>query len=237
MKVLIDIFLIGFIALGILIGLKNGLIKSLVGLVGLIAIVIISYTLKTPVVNFLIDKLPFFGLGGSLSGLTSISILFYNVIAFGIVFAILYGIFNIILSITKFIDTLLKFTIIWIIPSKIGGAIIGFLESWVFLYLVLFVLAQFSVTNTWIKDSKVSDLILNNTPIVGTYLNGAKLASQEIYKMIDDYKKDPNKSVDDLNLHILQVEINYKLISKEKAVELMDTGKIQLENVSIWTAS
>lgn len=231
MKVLLDIILIVFIILGTLLGMKNGLIKSLVGLIGLVAIVIISYTLRIPIANFLIDKLPFFSFGGELAGLTSISILIYNVLAFVVIFVVLYCVLNIILTVTKFIDTLLKFTVIWIIPSKIGGAIIGFLESWVFLYLALFVLAQFSITNAWIKNSTVSNFVLDHTPIVGTYLNGAKLAAREIYTGIEKYRKDNTKTTEDLNLYILQVEINYGFVTKEKAKELMDIGKIKLENV------
>lgn len=240
MNVLIDIILVVFIVLGILAGIKKGLIKTLVGFVGLVAIVIISYTLRYYLASFLIDKMPFFNFSGALEGLTSLNILIYNVISFVVIFILLYCILNIVIAITGFIDTLLKFTVIWIIPSKIGGAILGFLEAWVFLFLVVFVLAQFNVTNSLIKDSKVSDIILNHTPIVGTYLSGASAAATEIYEGIEEFSKDENKTTNDLNLYILQIEINYGLVSKEKATELIEIGKIGLSNVlfgkgnSIW---
>ena len=153
----------------------------------------------------------------------------------------MYCILNIIMAITGFIDTLLKFTVIWIIPSKIGGAILGLLESWVYLFLVVFILAQFSVTNAYVQDSKVGNFILNHTPIVGTYLSGASNASQEIYDKIIEFREDESKTTEDLNLYILQVGINYGLISKEKATELIETGKIGLDGVmfgkgnSLWS--
>ena len=52
-------------------------ILSIVGTVGLVAIVIISYTMKTSLANFLIDHLPFFNFGGPLEGLTALNILIY----------------------------------------------------------------------------------------------------------------------------------------------------------------
>jgi len=233
MKTVVDILLVVFILLGTYAGVRKGLIKSLVSLIGLLAIVIISYTLRVPLANFLIDTLPLFDLGGTIQGLTSITILVYNILSFVVIFVLLYCILNIILAVTGFIDTLLKFTVIWIIPSKIGGAIIGFIESWIFVYLVLFVLAQFSLTFGVIKDSNVSDFILNHTPVVGTYLGKATDAAERIYAEIDAAKKNENVDSKALNLRILQIEIDSGLISAEKASELMATNKINLGNVII----
>ena len=147
----------------------------------------------------------------------------------------MYCILNIVISLTGFIDTLLKFTVIWIIPSKIGGAIIGFLEAWVFLFLAVFVLSQFNVTNSFIKDSKVSDIILNNTPVVGNYLGSASKAAEEIYNEIEASVNDETLSKEDLNLKILQIQISRGLISAEKANELMETGKLTIGNAIIST--
>jgi len=233
MNTLVDIILIVLIILGAIAGMRKGLIKSLVSFVGLIAIVVISYTLRVPLSDFLIDKMPFLSFGGSLLGITSINILIFNVIAFVVIFIVMYSILNIILNITGFIDTILKFTVIWVIPSKIGGAILGFLEMWVYLFLVLFVLGQFSITANFISDSKVSNMILDKTPVVGNFLSGARNAAKEIYSGIEEFSKDETKSSSDLNLFVLQTEINYGLITKEKANELLETGKIGIDNIMI----
>lgn len=233
MSLVLDIILVAFVALGTYMGFRKGLIKSLVGFVGLVAIIIISYTLRAKLAAFLIDKMPFFNFSGPLEGLTSLNILIYNVIAFIIIFILLYCVLNLLITVTGLIDTILKFTVIWIIPSKIGGAIVGFLESWVFLYLAVFVLAQFSFSAGLVSNSKVSQVILNHTPIVGNYLGGAKKAAESIYNGIEEYTNDETKTKDDLNLYILQISINYNLVSAEKATELMEIGKIQLDNVSI----
>lgn len=225
MSTLVDIILVIFLVLGTYAGTRKGLIKSAVSFIGLVAIIIISYSLKTPVANFLIDNFPFFQYYG---GLTSLNILVYNLVSFVVIFILLYCILNIIITLTGFIDTLLKFTVIWIIPSKIGGALLGFLEAWVFLFLILFVLTQFNVTNNFINNSKVSDIILNHTPVVGTFLGNASNAAKDIYATINENK---NSDVNTLNLTILQIEINYGLITKDKAQELVDTGKMGIDNV------
>lgn len=235
MSIVLDIILVAFIILGTYAGTRKGLIKSLVSFIGLVAIVIISYTLRVPLAEFLIDTLPFFNFGGALEGLTAINILIYNVLSFVFIFILLYCILNIVIALTGFIDTLLKFTVIWIIPSKIGGAIVGFLESWIFLFLAIFVFAQFSFSAGIIRDSHMASIILNNTPVIGHYLGGASKAAQEIYEEIETYATDDEKTTEDLNLKILQIEINYGLISSEKATELMEIGKIGLKNVVIST--
>jgi len=230
MSLVVDFIIIAFIILGILAGVKKGLIKSLVSIVGLVAVVILSYSLRIPLANFLIDNMPFFSFGGILEGLSSINILIYNVVAFILIFIVLYSVLNIILVLTGFIDTLLKFTVIWIIPSKIGGAIVGFLEAWIYLFLVAFIMLQFSFTADLIRDSKMANIILDNTPIIGTYLSGASEAAKEIYETIEECKEDKNINLD---LRILTILIDNDILTKEKAQELMDIGKVEIENVTL----
>lgn len=233
MKSIVDILIIVFLLLGTYAGWRKGLIKSLVNFVGLIAVVILSFYLKTYIANFLIDKLPFFNFAG-FDGLSSINILVYNIIAFIFVFVILYCILNIIISITGFIDMLLKFTVIWIIPSKILGAIVGFLESWIYIYLVLIVLSAFNVTSSSILESKTATFMLDKTPVVKNVFKGTYGSIKDLYKVIDEYEKDDdkeNKDNKDLNLRILQIEIANNLITKEKAQKLVDDRKIDLGDV------
>ena len=227
---IVDILIVVFLLLGTYAGWRKGLIKSLVNFIGLVAVVILSFYLKTFVANFLIDKMPFFNFAG-LNGLSSVNILIYNVISFVFVFVILYCVLNLIISITGFIDLLLKFTVIWIIPSKILGAIVGLLETWVYLYLVLFVLSAFNVTSSFVLDSKVATFMLDKTPIVNNVFGGAYDTIKNVYNDIEAYEKDENKTTEDLNLRILQIEINNGLITKEKAQELIDSDKIDLGNV------
>jgi uncharacterized membrane protein required for colicin V production len=233
MGIVFDIILIAFIIIGTISGIKKGLIKSLVGFVGLVAILILSYSLRIPLANFLIDKMPFFKFSGAIAGLTSLNILLYNVLAFIVIFIVLYCVLSIIMTITGFIDTLLKFTVIWIIPSKIGGAIVGFLESWVFIFIVMFVLSQFNLSTFLVSKSYVANFVLDHTPVIGSYMGGARKAAKDIYERVNLAVKDKNKTTKELNVEILGIEVSYKLITKEKANELMETGKLGIEDVLI----
>ncbi len=225
MNSVVDIILIVFILLGLYAGQKKGVIKSLISFVGIVAVVIISYALRYRLAEFFIDKLPFINFKG-LDGLTSINILIYNVIAFVIIFVLLYSILNIILNLTGFIDTLLKFTVIWIIPSKILGAIVGALEAWVFAFLVIWIMSSISVTAPWINNSKVATFMLDKTPLISNYLYGARNAAKDIYNTIDEYNKSEEKDPQAMNVQIMQLQITYGLITPEKANELVETGKL-----------
>ncbi len=226
MKTVVDIILIVLLLLGVWAGMRKGLIKSLVSLIGLIAVIVISFALKTPIANFLIDKLPFFNFVG-MEGLTALNILVYNVIAFVVVFVVLYCVLNVILAITGFIDTILKFTVIWIIPSKIGGAIIGFVETWLFLYLLCLVLSSFNLTAPYMLDSKLNDIILNHTPLVNKVGGNITGAAKEIYELVERYNDDESKTKENINQDILLLLNKYDIISIEKIEELIDTGKLE----------
>ena len=135
---------------------------------------------------------------------------------------------------------LLKFTIIWVVPSKILGAVVGLLETWVYVYLVLILLSAFNVTSSYILESKTATFMLDNTPVIKDVFNGAYSSAKEMYKIIEEYEHDENKDTNSLNLRILQIEIANKLITKDKAQELVDTRKIDLgdvkfgKGVSLW---
>lgn len=226
MNTVVDIVIIITMICGVFLGMRKGLIKSVVNLVGLVLVFVISFSLKTPIANIMIENLPFF----EFDGLSALSILVYNAIAFMIVFTVLYSILRIVLVITGIVDALLKLTVIWIIPSKIGGAIVGFFEALVFVFLALFIMTQFNQTNNLIKDNKMASTILNKMPVLSGHVTGIRDAASEIYEKINEYDKDDQKSKEDLNLYILQTEVKYKLISKEKAKELIETGKLDVKN-------
>ena len=230
MSTVIDVLLVVFVLLGTYAGWKKGLIKSLVSLIGLVAIILISFYLKNYLAEFLIDKMPFFNFAG-FEGLTSLNILIYNVISFVVIFIVLYCILNVIIAVTGIIDTILKLTVIWVLPSKIGGAIIGFLESWVFAFLVLTVLSSFNVTANMMLDSKGADIVLNHTPVIGKAMTSVTNGAREIYQNIKDTSKDEDRK--ELNKTILSIAINNNLITVEKANELIETGKLDLGKVTI----
>ena len=221
---IVDAIVILFLLLGAVLGFKKGAIRSLVGLVGTIAVVVIAYYLKNPVAELLYNFVPFFDFSGSWQGLVTLNILLYEGIAYVLVFVILYGILSLILKLTGIIEKVLTMTIILGIPSKIIGAILGFLEAVVFSFIILFVLLQFNGSHIWIKESSVAMSILDKTPLIGTMVSDTYDAILEISDLDEKYK-DTN-DLDAYNGEILSIMLKYHVITPESARKLIEDDKL-----------
>ena len=159
-----------------------------------------------------------------------LNILIYEAIAFVILFAVLSSILSIIIKISGIIETLLKFTIILGIPSKILGAIFGFLEMYIFVFAILFALVQFNVQNSLISDSKMADFILGKTPIVSNVLDDTYTAVKEVVNLNKEYGK--NGNTDKLNQDGLDILLKYKVLSVENANKLLEKNKLNIKDAN-----
>lgn len=222
---IVDAILILFLLAGAVLGFKKGAIKSLVALVGTIALVVISYYLKNPVAEVLFNYCPFVNFSGSFEGLITLNILLYESIAYILVFVVLSSILSILLKISGIVEKLLNATIILGIPSKIIGAVLGFLEAVFFSFIVLFVLIQFNTTNQLISNSSIATSIIDKTPIVGTMVNDTYQAVLDINKLQDKYKDSTNK--DAYNAEILNIMLTYEVVTPETTQKLIDNNKLK----------
>ena len=221
---IVDAIVILFLLLGAVLGFKKGAIRSLVGLVGTIAVVVIAYYLKNPVAELLYNFVPFFNFSGNWQGLVTLNILLYEGIAYVSVFVVLYGILSLILKLTGIIEKVLTMTIILGIPSKIIGAILGFLEAVVFSFIILFVLLQFNGSHIWIKESSVAMSILDKTPLIGTMVSDTYDAILEISDL--DKKYEDSNDLDAYNGEILGIMLKYHVITPESARNLIEDDKL-----------
>ena len=221
---IVDAVVILFLLLGAVLGFKKGAIRSLVGLVGTIAVVVIAYYLKNPVADLLYNFVPFFDFSGNWQGLVTLNILLYESIAYVLVFVILYGLLSLILRLTGIIEKFLTMTIILGIPSKIIGAVLGFLEAVVFSFIILFVLLQFNGSHVWIKESTVAMSILDKTPLIGAMVNDTYDAIVEISDLQDKYKDSASK--DEYNAEILGIMLRYHVVTPDTTRKLIDNGKL-----------
>ena len=224
---IVDAIVILFLLLGAVLGFKKGAIRSLVGLVATLAVVVIAYYLKKPVAELLYNFVPFFNLSGNWQGLVTLNILLYEGIAYVLVFVVLYGILSLILKLTGIIEKVLTMTIILGIPSKIIGAILGFLEAVVFSFIVLFVLFQFNGSHTWIKESSVAMSILDKTPLIGTMVSDTYDAILEISDL--DEKYEDSNDLDAYNGEILGIMLKYHVITPESANKLILDDKLKFD--------
>lgn len=221
---MVDSILILFLLLGAVLGFKKGAIKSLVALIGTIVVVVVAYYLKNPVAELLFDYCPFLKFGGAWTGLVTLNILLYEAIAYLLVFVVLSSILSLLIKVSGILETILKMTIILGIPSKIIGAVLGFLEALVFSFIVLFILLQFNATSKMVSDSTLARSIIDKTPIIGHMVNDTYKAIQDINKLQDKYKNDNNK--DAYNAEILTIMLKYEVVTPEVTQKLINNKKL-----------
>ena len=221
---MLNIFNIGIILvlIGYIIGgWKNGVVKETTTFIGIILVFFLAYFLKGIVGNFLCTILPFF----EFDGLVSLNILIYQGIAFLLLYSLFMGLYKFLLKVSNGLQKIVNATIILIIPSKILGAIIGLIEGWVFVFIVLLVLLIPLKDFNQFRDSEINNLVLFHTPVlsdtVKPFVNGAK----EIYEVtskISMKKIDTNEA----NLKSIKIMLKYKLVNKKEIRKLVEQGKL-----------
>ena len=100
----IDVVIVLMILLAGVVGLKRGFFREIVMTIGYFLLIIISFWIKTPIGEFLAENLPFLTFGGKLIYMPVVNIVFYQMIAFIVVFAILAILFNVILITSKVLE-------------------------------------------------------------------------------------------------------------------------------------
>ena len=173
---IVDVIIILFLGLGAVTGFIRGFFKQTVMFVGTILVVVLAFLLKNPLSMILYENLPFFKMGG----LTALNILLYEALAFIICIAILTIALNIIIKISGIIETVLNFTIILALPSKLLGMLVGLIQSVVIIYVILFIASMpvFDVKD--LSKSKYAKIILEKTPIISNVTNDAVNTFNEI---------------------------------------------------------
>jgi len=221
----VDIIILIFLAFGALLGFKRGFTKQLVSLVGIFAIIILSFLLKNPVSVFLYNNLPFINFGGIFKDITVINILVYEVIAFFVIFFVLTIIFKLLLKVTTIFEKILKWTIILGIPSKILGAVLGVVQNLIYTFIVLYILSLPTFNLDIIKDSKVGNLILDKTPILNKIANKTLSVFNQVVELKEEY--DTTTNVGEYNQKTLNIMIDSGVITQENAKKLIEKGKIK----------
>jgi len=227
----VDIVIIAILILYILKGFGNGVLKELVSCVGGLAVLVLAFLLKNPVSVFMYQNLPFFKITGILSGISVINIIIYELIAFLLIATILLIVYQILLKVTNIIDKILKITIIFELPSKLLGALVGFVEGVIVTFILLFVFMQFDFTRTYINGSKYSHVILEKTPFLGGAVSPVYDSLKEIYDVADNYKNQDDKDV--ANLESLEILLKYKVITPGNAQILVESGKLNIEGAEV----
>jgi len=225
----IDAIILLVILLGGVIGFKEGAIKRLTSVIGLIVVVILSFILKNYLSALFYENLPFFNLWGIFKGIQVINIVFYETLAFILVASILMIVYHVLLFVTGIIEKILKATIILSIPSKIIGFFIGIIENYIWVYLVLFILTLpvFKIPDLY--NSKTAMFMLKETPVLSKYTSKTVDIYEDIYEIIENKGA---KSTEEVNKEALEVMLKYEIISVDSVDKLIEKNKIDINNSS-----
>ena len=227
---LVDIIIVIFVILGAIVGFKNGAIKEGTKFIGLFIVIIISFILKDKLMVMMYMNLPFFDFFGFIRGVSAINILFYQLLSFVIVFIALMFILKVLVVLTGLVELLLKMTVFLSLPSKIIGAIVGAVEYYVYVFIVLFVLNLPVLNLTLVNESKFGSSVLNNTPVLSGLVNDTVNVYSNVWDIIKDKDEKSNKEINTL---VLVTLLDNKLITVDSARQLVDANKIIIEDDTI----
>lgn len=226
---IVDIIIILFILMGGIVGLKEGVIKKATSIVGLIIVVIFSFILKNHLSVFFYENLPFLNLWGVFKGIQVLNIVFYEMLAFLIIASVLMIVYKVILGLTGIIEKILNATVILGIPSKILGFMVGLLESYIWIYLALFILTLPIFNIKDIYESKMSMFIITKTPILSNYTDKTLDIYNDLYSIIDNRE---GKSNQKLNEESMKLMLEYEIITPESAQKLINKNKVEVNDDS-----
>ena len=226
----LNIFDIGIvlILIGYIIGgWKQGVVKATTSFLGIIIVFFLSWFLKGIVGNFLCTILPFF----KFDGLVSLNILIYHAIAFFLLFSLLMGLYKLLLKLSNGLQKIVNYTIILVIPSKILGAIIGLIEGWINIFIILLVLLIPLKDFKEFTDSKVNNFILFHTPVLSDTVKPFTKGAVEIYKVSSKIAM-KEIEMNEANLESIDIMLKYKITDKKTVEKLVKSNKLdEINNI------
>lgn len=225
----VDLVIIIILAFGALLGFKRGFTKELVIASGFVVSVILAFVLKNTVSEILYMNAPFFKFGGLFKGVTVLNIALYELIAFIIVFSILMIVVKILVAITGIFESFLNMTILLGIPSKILGMIVGAVEHYIWIFIILYVMSLPIFNTNFLEDSKFKNKILNDTPILSKHVGGTVSVFNEFASLKEKYKTTSNAN--EFNLETLDLFLKYKIVTINSIDKLVEKDKLVFSNI------
>jgi len=223
--IIVNAVLILFLVLGVYDGYKKGFLEQSVKLIGVVGALVVAYLLKDPISVLMYTHLPFFNVGGLFKGVSAINIVIYEIIAFIGVFVILLIVLKIICQVTKIVDHLLSLIAFIGVPNKILGAVMGFVESVIFLYFASFIfLFCANFFGFEVKPSFANDIV--DLPILKNTFGSLLDSVDEIASMAKEYEDKQDKS--EFNYKTMEILMKYDIISEENVKILIDSSKLEL---------
>lgn len=230
LSLVLDIFIVIMIILGAIQGFKNGAIKTSMRFVGLFLVIIVSFILKDRLMIIMYENLPFFDFFGLIEGVDSINILLYQLISFVVVFSCLMLVLKVLVVITGMVEWLLKKMVFIGIPSKILGSLIGGVEYYVYVFIILYILNVPIFGLNFIEKSNLGGFILNKTPVLSDMVDGTVRVYSDVWNVI---RNRGDLSGQEINTFVLATLLDNKLITIDSARKLVKSNYITIKDVTI----
>ena len=202
------------------IGSKRGILKELVIIVGTIIVFVLSFFLKDVVASLLITNLPFFNFKIPLGNLVSLNIIFYQLIAFLILVILFRLILQILVDVTGIFNKIINATIILALPNKLLGFIVGLLEGYLLMFIILNVVAIPMSGSNLFMDSSVRKFIVNDTPVLKDSIGGLNYAIEDVLSLSS--KDDRNTN----DLKVIDIMLKYNVVTTNFMDDVKATGKL-----------
>ena len=222
---ILDIVIVLILIMCAIIGFKRGAIKEIVSLVGIIIVFIVAFAFKGVLGNVLCKWLPFFNFAGNLEGVTVLNILLYQLIAFLIIYSLLFSVYMIVMRISGIVQKIVHMTIVLWLPSKVIGAVVAFITGYVMVFVVLLALLIPLKDTDIFKNSKFANYIVYDTPILASSSANISTSINEIYELGEDLSKG-DISKNEANVKTMDILLKYKVVSAETARELVVLDKL-----------
>ena len=218
-----DIAIVLLIILSAISGAKQGFLRALVNVVVTIIVYVVAYHLKDKVGVLLCKVCPFF----SFDGYQTLNILLYQMLAFILIAFVLYSIFSVILKVTGIVQRLIDLTFVLKLPSNILGFVVGLLEGYIVMFIVVAVLAVPFKNMELYTSSKVVDTMLYKSPVLSDTLGGVVNKLSGVLNVTTKLESNEEAQRVRTNMDIMGTYLDCKIISKEDALEIIDMDKFE----------
>lgn len=166
---MLDLIILIILAAGLVVGLKRGFIVQVLHLTSFIIALIVAYIYYKPLAEKFVLWIPYPGVtdAGSLAIVIDrldLDRTFYQVLAFALIFFVVKFALQILASIFDFLAYLPVLKSL----NKLLGAALGFIEYYLLLFIVLYVLVLLPLDfiQSRMSSSILAKLILEHTPII-----------------------------------------------------------------------
>ena len=222
---ILDVAIILILIMSAIVGFKRGAIKEIVSLVGIIIVFIVAFSFKGVLGNVLCKWLPFFNFAGNLEGVTVLNILLYQLIAFLIIYSLLFSIYMIVMKISGIVQKIVHMTVILWLPSKLIGAVVAFVTGYVMVFVVLLALLIPLKDTDIFRESRFANYIVYDTPILADSADNISSSINEVYTLGEELSKG-DISKNEANLETMDILLKYKIVSPETARQLIVLDKL-----------